>query len=223
MTKYYTLTPTFLKIMFPFVSLFLLSQTGLANLSLSLSETAELIKENQYRVGVAPQLLLEGGGGSNVGVFFDLPVEEEMNARFIIGSGGGSGSVDFWTTASVKWVPFPDYQNQPAIGLRGAIIYARKAKENIKENFYALQITPIISKIVDTRWGKMNPYFGLPLTAIYNNTKNVMATQFIIGSEWLEREDFQLGAELDLNLSNTNTALTLHANFPFDANLGFRK
>lgn len=206
MKKYFTQT-------FIFCSSILLSQASFAYLSLS--ETAELIKKDHYRVGITPQLLLANGGGSNYGVFFDMPVDDEMNARFTL----GTGTTDFWTSGSVKWVPYPDYKKQPAIGLRGAVIYARKAKEN----FYNIQVTPIISKIVDTQWGKLNPYIGLPVTLVYNSTSSLTALQFVIGSEWIDNPSFQVGAELDLNLSNSTSALTVHINFPFDGNLGFRQ
>ena len=193
-------------------SVLLLSRPSLAYLSVS--ETAELIKEGDYRIGVIPQLILSSGGGSNLGVFFDMPVEDDINSRFII----GGGSTDFYASASVKWVPYPDYERQPAIGLRGALTYARDGVAN----FYNLQATPIISKNVDTQWGKMIPYVGLPVTIVHS-TISATLIQFVVGSEWVDRKDFQIGGEFDFNLSNTNTALTLHFNFPFDGNTGFRK
>ena len=193
-------------------SVLLLSRPSFAYLSVS--ETAELIKEGDYRIGVIPQLILSSGGGSNLGVFFDMPVEDDINSRFII----GGGSTDFYASASVKWVPYPDYERQPAIGLRGALTYARDGVAN----FYNLQATPIISKNVDTQWGKMIPYVGLPVTIVHS-TISATLIQFVVGSEWVDRKDFQIGGEFDFNLSNTNTALTLHFNFPFDGNTGFRK
>ena len=195
-----------------FSSVLLLSSNTFA--LLSVSETGELIKEGDYRIGVIPQLILSSGGGSNMGVFFDMPVEDDINSRFII----GGGSTDFYATASVKWVPYPDYLRQPAIGLRGAVTYARDGTAN----FYNLQATPIISKNVDTQWGKMIPYVGLPVTIVHSTISSTLM-QFAVGSEWVDRKDFQIGAEFDFNLSNTNTSLTLHFNFPFDGNTGFRK
>ncbi len=196
-----------------FVSAFLLAQTSFAYLSIN--ETAELIKENDYRVGVIPQVYLTHGGGANMGAFFDMYVDRDINSRFII----GGGNTDFWTTASVKWVPYPDYEKQPAIGFRGAVTYAR----DNNFDFYNFQVTPIISKIVDTDYGKMNPYIGVPLTVIYSNSSSITSTQFVFGTEWIERADFQVGGELDLNLSNSNSALSFHVNFPFDNSKGFRK
>lgn len=188
--------------------------SGPSHAYLSVSETAELIKEGDYRIGVIPQLVLSSGGGSNMGVFFDMPVEDDINSRFII----GGGTTDFYGSASVKWVPYPDYERQPAIGLRGSLTYARDGVAN----YYSLQATPIISKKVDTDWGKMIPYVGLPITIVHS-TVSATLMQFVVGSEWVDRTDFQIGCELDFNLSNTNSALTLHINFPFDGNTGFRK
>lgn len=202
-----------LRILFAFTSFFLLTSTSSAYLSLS--ETGELIKEDHYRIGVIPQLLLNNGGGTNVGVFFDMPVETDMNSRFVI----GGGNTDFYTSASVKWVPYPDFQKQPAIGLRASFIYARA----VNVNSYDIQITPIVSKIINTQWGKLNPYVGLPITMINNSSRSVTAMQFAVGSEWIERADFQVGGELDLYLQNTTTALTFHVNFPFDGTTGFRQ
>jgi hypothetical protein len=99
------------------------------------------------------------------------------------------------------------------------VIYARD--ENF--NFYNFQFTPIISKIVDTDYGKMNPYIGIPITEIYSSSTSTLATAFAIGNEWISRPDFQVGAELDLNLSNTTTSISMHLNFPFDGQQGYRK
>ncbi|MEQ1724021.1 MAG: hypothetical protein ABL930_12665, partial [Pseudobdellovibrio sp.] len=196
-----------------FVTAFLLAQTSFAYLSVN--ETAELVKEDNYRVGLFPQFYLANGGGSNYGAFFDMYIDNDVNARFVI----GGGTTDFWTSASAKWVPFPDYQQQPAIGFRGQFTYARD--NNL--NFYNLQITPIISKIVDTQIGKLNPYIGVPLTLIYSNSSSTTAAQFAVGAEWIDRADFQFGGEIDLNLTNTTTSISLHLNFPFDGNTGFRQ
>ena len=207
------------KILLIFVSTFLLARTSYAYFSIS--ETSELLKKESYRVGVIPQLLLTSGGGSNLAAFFDMPVEDDINTRFMI----GSGNTDFWGSASAKWVPYPDYEKQPAIGFRGSFIYARYNVLNQSSNFYNFQFTPIISKIVNSRWGNMNPYIGLPLTIIYGpSTSTVM--QLVVGNEWIELKDFQIGAEFDLDLSNSKastSALTLHFNFPFDGTTGYRK
>ena len=196
-----------------FASVLLSAPSGFAYLSIN--ETGELLQEGDFRLGVLPQFYLSDGGGSNLGAFLDLYTAPAINSRFAI----GGGSTDFWAQASAKWVPFPDYQRQPAIGFRGAFIYAR----DVNINFYNFQITPIISKITDSEYGKMIPYVGLPVTIIYADNKSKTAMQFAIGNEWVIDPGFQVGAELDLNLSNTTTAISVHLNFPFDGQIGYRK
>jgi hypothetical protein len=196
-----------------FVTAFLLAQSSFAYLSVN--ETAELLKKDNYRVGLIPQFYLSNDGGANYGAFIDMYAYNDVNTRFVV----GGGETDFWTSASAKWVPFPDYEQQPAIGFRGQFSYARD--KNL--NFYNFQITPIISKIVDTSIGKLNPYVGIPVTLIYNNNISTTAAQFAVGTEWVDLEDFQFGGEVDINLTNTTTSMSLHFNFPFDENKGFRK
>lgn len=212
-------TQQIIKMFIIFISTLFLAKTSFAYLSLS--ETGELIKENNFRIGVAPQFILTGGGASksgesNAGVFLDLPIQPDMNARINVGSGS---TADFWTSASLKWVPYPDYKKQPAIGGRAAFIYARKNSSTT----YNLQLTPIFSKIIESQWGKLVPYAGLPLTFSFGGSKNTSAIQFVVGAEWIEKPDYQVGAELDMSLSEAPTAITFHVNFPFDSKIGFRR
>lgn len=200
---------------FGFLSLSSIVTPSISHAYLSLNETGELLREGDFRLGAIPQAYLSDGGGTNVAAFMDFNVSQSVNSRLLI----GGGSTDFWAQASAKWIPFPDYQNQPAMGLRGALIYAR----DNKLNFYNIQVTPIISKVTDSAYGKMIPYIGLPITVIYSDNRSITAMQFAVGNEWVVNQDFQVGAELDLNLSNTTTAISLHLNFPFDGRIGYRK
>lgn len=190
-----------------------LSQTSHAYLSVS--ETSELLQKDDYRIGLMPQFLIANGGGTNVAAFFDMSVDPAVNTRFLM----GGGDTDFFASASAKWVPFPDVERQPAIGFRGALIYAR----DTSIDFYDIQFTPIISKIIHSDIGKLNPYIGLPVTFIMSSKTNTTATQFAVGTEWVDNPQYQIGGELDLNLSNTTSAITFHLNFPFNGKEGYRR
>lgn len=186
-------------------------------------ETAELLSEGQYRVGLAPQLYLGNGGGVDGSAFLDIPVRTDMNSRFEI----GTGVTDFWASASLKWVPYPDFEKQPAIGVRGQFIYLRERDIN----FYNTQIMPLISKKYNSQYGQIIPYAGLPFTLIYEkNTNNFVITKLCLGSEWTIKNDFQAGAELALDLYNGSTqyaytasTLSVFFNFQFDETIGFKK
>lgn len=204
-------------ILFLFATTFLLSRPAQA--FLALNETAELLPDGYFKLGVAPELKLTNGitdgTGLNVGAYFDTYLTQDTNARFTI----GGGKIDFWTSASLKWVPFPDVDRQPAMGGRVALIYARD--ENV--NFYNVQISPIISKLADTTYGKMIPFIGLPVTYVSTKDESFVATQFAIGAEWFSNKTMHVGGELDLNLNKSFTAASIFLSFPFDQSVGYKK
>lgn len=208
------ITKQTLLIGFIFLTAFILSRSSFAYLAIN--ETAELMPEGYYKIGVAPQLMLSDGGGINVGAFVDGYIADDINGRIQIGAGK---TPDFWTSASIKWVPYPDVDRQPAMGLRGALIYARD--ESV--DFYSFQVTPIISKMADTRYGKMIPYVGLPITLINTKSNSTTATQFAVGAEWFSNETMHIGGEFDLNLNKSFTAVSVFISFPFDQSVGFKK
>jgi hypothetical protein len=188
-----------------------------------LLETAEIIPSGVYRVGVAPQLYTGNGGGLDTSAYLDMFVTDSVNSRFEI----GSGVTDFWAAASAKWVPYPDYMNQPAIGLRGKFIYVREADTN----FYNTQIAPIFSKRYTTDKGTFIPYAGLPITYIYEkSSNNFTISKLCFGTEWVQSSAFQAGAELALDLYNggstytyTASMISVFLNFQFDERIGFKK
>lgn len=192
---------------------------------LGLNETAEILPTGQYRVGIIPvyyigqsnrDFYVGQGSRSDFAAFLDFNLEQDINARVSV----GSGTTDFWASSSVKWVPFPDYQNQPALGLKGSLIYLRE--ENI--NFYNTQITPLVSKKFESTYGLLIPYLGLPITFIYEkSTNNFTAMQMAIGTDWVYKKEFQVGVELDMDLAKTVTTLSIHLNFEFDETKGFIK
>ncbi len=206
-------TSKHIKIALVFLTSLLLSHTALAYLSVG--ETAEILPEGFYKLGLQPQLILSDNSGFNMGVYFDTYLAESLNGRVEI----GGGKTDFWTTASVKWVPIPDVDRQPALGIRGGLIYARSDSSN----FYNFQITPIVSKKADTRYGEMVPFVALPITFLNTNSKSLVATQFAIGAEWFQNKEINYGGELDMNMSNSFTSISAFISFPFDGTTGYKK
>jgi len=203
-----------MKKIFLAVSAFLFMSSALG--FLTIHETAEIMPANLYKIGFAPQLLISDGGGLNVDVYADMHLMDDVDGRMTI----GAGKTDFTTQASVKWVPFPDYDRQPAMGLRGAVGYAGFAGLNL----FDIQITPLISKKADTRYGHMIPYVGLPITYI-SSTKvsSYTATQFTVGAEWFPRSDRHIGGELNLNMNNSISSISVFFSFPFEASTGYIK
>jgi hypothetical protein len=199
-----------------FLGALLLSRQSQAYLAVN--ETAELLPDGIFKLGIAPQLKLSDGGGFDVAAYFDTYITDDLNGRVSMGL-GNAAAIDFWTSASVKWVPFPDVGRQPAMGLRGALIYARDERVDIS----SFQIAPLISKLADTSYGKMIPYVALPITVSSTNSTSTTSTQFAVGAEWFSNKDMHVGAELDLNLNKSFTAFSAFISFPFDQSVGFKK
>lgn len=182
---------------------------------MTVNETAELLPENYYKLGLAPQLIISDGGGFNMGAFADVHVTQDIDGRISL----GGGETDFWTQVSAKWVPFPDVDKQPAMGARAAIIYSRDESLNA----VGFQIAPIISKKADTQYGNMIPYVSLPVTWFSTKQKSYVTSQFTLGAEWFPLEDKHIGAEFNLNLDNTFSSFSVYFSFPFEGSTGYKR
>lgn len=188
-----------------------------AHAYLSLAESGELLPQGSYQVGIEPQLLTSKDSGGNINVFFDTPVNDSTSARILL----GGGSIDFNAFASVKWVPFPDVDKQPAMGLRLGAGVARNESENIIQ----LQAAPMVSKKYETEYGLAVPYFAVPLTFLNTKNENFVATNLTVGSEFHYHEwnNMTLGGEIGLDLNKSWSYLSIFATFPFESRKGFGK
>lgn len=191
----------------------LLSSKSLAYLSLN--ESAEILPENYFNIGIAPQTYLSNGGGFDLSVFADAHLFENTDGRLTI----GSGDTDFWAQGSLKWAPYPDVDDQPAMGFRGALGYSRKANENSVQ----LQISPIISKKSTTATYNMLPYIGFPITLVSEKNNSYVASQLSLGALWFPWDTAHIGAEFNLNLKNSISSASVYLMFPFEGATGYKK
>lgn len=188
-----------------------------AHAFMSIAESGEILPANTYQIGVEPQLLTDKNPGGNLDLFFDAPLNDSTSARLLL----GGGSVDFNAFASVKWMPFPDVDKQPAMGLRFGAGVARDEDENILQ----LQVAPMVSKKFDTDYGMSVPYLAIPFTFVNTKDDNFVATNLTVGSEfhYHEWKSVTMGGEIGLDLNKSWTYLSVFATFPFDSAKGFGK
>lgn len=183
---------------------------------LSILESGEILPDGQYQFGLAPQILLNEGGGGTVSGFIDVPVNDSTSFR----AQAGLGKVDFHAAGSVKYVPFPDYQNQPAMGVRGGLSYARWQSEN----WLTMQIAPLASRRLQTEQGVLIPYIALPINITSRKDKNFTGVQVAFGAEWKHPswDHLLVTGEMAISLNDSISALTVGLSFPFDGRRGFR-
>ncbi len=184
---------------------------------LSIGESAEILPLSDYQVGLEPQFLLNKGGGANLNAFFDAPFNNSTSGRISL----GAGSVDFSTFASIKYVPFPDVDNQPAIGIRAGVGIARDESESI----LLAQISPLISKKTPTDIGLLTPYLAIPLQIINNKKETFTGSNFVVGSEYSHADlpEARFGGEIGFELSKSYSYLSVFVTIPFDSSKGFTR
>lgn len=189
------------------------SQTSPAYLSIN--ETGELTPQGEQRLGFTPQFLMTDGSGANFGIFAEAGTSESTSSRVLL----EGGDVNFNAFASLKYVPFPDIDNQPAIGVRVGLGLAREGSQN---NLYA-QVTPLASKMIDTQLGTFIPFAALPFD--FNSTKeeNFMSNRLVVGSEFRNPEETNMhfGAEVGFELNRSFSYVSLYFNFILDSGLSY--
>lgn len=190
--------------------------TSFANY-LSIGESGEILPTNSYRLGASLQTLTAGKGGLNVGGFLDAGWRDDLSSRFLF----GVGSVEFHMGASIKYIPFPDIGNQPALGVRSAFWLTRIDDTSVT----TWQVAPIASKKIDLTKGKLTSYFAIPINFVFLKNKSETGTQFTVGAEYEHPEwhDVFFTGEAVLNLNKSESGIAVLVSIPFDNDSGFKK
>jgi hypothetical protein len=180
-------------------------------------ESAEITRPGVYKIGVMPQIRLSDGSGMNVSGFFDSGIDEDKSVRVHL----GAGETDFYTGGSFKWVPIPDYQNQPAIGGKAEVIYGRKSSDSVM----SLRAQPIISKKFETDHGLLTPYGAIPLSVTTWRSNTDTQVNLVAGSEWSSPslKNMEFGGELGINISKSFSYIAGYVTFLLDEKTGFKK
>lgn len=198
-----------------FVRLFVV--TLLSTLSLNtafaffnISETAEVVPRGQYRFGAGPQLKVSDGGGINLTAFVDSGIDEATSWRAFV----GIGDVDFYTGGSLKWVPFPDYDQQPAFGFRASATLGRDGEDSTT----AIKLEPLVSKKFETDHGLVIPFAAASLISWDHKGETNIGQMLTLGGEFNSNEvkDYQFGAEIGLNFKNSISYIYGYVIWNFD-------
>ncbi len=184
---------------------------------LTLGESGELVKPYQYRIGASPQFLTNESGGMNVQAFVDAGWTDELASRFSF----GVGKVDFNLSGSLKYIPFPDVDQQPAMGIRLTGYFARMGSESVT----TLQIAPMVSRKFESEYGLWIPYSALAFNVGTFKDKGGLGTNFIIGTELKhpDAERFVFATEVGFNLKDSFSWVAGFVSIPFDSQSGFKK
>jgi hypothetical protein len=142
---------------------------------------------------------------------FDAGISDSSQLRISLGAGESATHLDF----SVKYIPYPDIDKQPAIGYKLGAIFANE-KGNISS--LAIRFTPIVSKTYELEKNHITPYLGLPLGVSVHKSTSQTPTHFVFGAELtpLSAPDMQFGAEIGANLRDSFSYVSAFIGFYFE-------
>jgi hypothetical protein len=179
------------------LTLLFFSLSWQAQAFMTVQESNEVTPAGKFKVGLEPQLRTSNGSGGNFTGFFDAPINEELSTRAVL----GTGDMDFVAGGSLKWVPVPDYGNQPSLGGKFGAYYTREANENL----WFFRVEPILSKKLPSEIGTFIPYASVPL--IFNNSteSNETGIQLAVGSEYWNHvaDNMTFGAEVGFDVKDS--------------------
>ena len=152
--------------------------------------------------------------GVNVLGHVDKGLNDSSNLRFE----AGTGATDAVLGGYLKWVPFPDYQNQPAVGFTMGAQYAHYQGESE----VAIRVTPIASKKFNINTDSWNavitPFVAVPIAVATYNHGNLVPIQLTMGAKYHDPRITQCDflAELDFDVNQAPNAIVFGAEFaPF--------
>lgn len=188
-----------------------LTITSTAAAYLTLGESGDLTPDGILKLGFEPQLRISEGGAANFSVFLDKAFKEDMTWRASL----GTGETDLFLGAGLKWIPIPDFEKQPALGVRTDFYFGREQRET----FWTLRVAPLISKRVDSDYILFSPYLSptLGITGIAGRSETF--SQLILGTEIRphDMEQIVFDVELGSNLSKSFSYLSFNVVYLLEA------
>jgi hypothetical protein len=176
----------------------------------STMDTGELVAPGAIRATLEPQYIFNRYEGGNVIARAASGINESSSFEGLL----GFGEIDYQFGGFYKFIPFPDVEGQPAIGGKVGVLVARANHQN-EVSFRA---HPLISKQLDTEFGKVTPYASLPFGVTTRDNETFVPVQLAAGAEWKipDNESFRIMAELGINLNHSFSYLSLGFVYLFD-------
>lgn len=157
------------------IALFLsLSTNALAYYSLM--DTADILGPREYTITGEGQWVTSGERGLNVRTHFDQAINDSSQLRYTLGSGVNALQAGF----HYKWVPIPDYDEQPGVGFIFGTSYAKIPGDSV----LAFTAKVVASKNYFLEAGVITPYGGLSTSLGVRSDDTVSPSQLTVGSRW---------------------------------------
>ena len=122
-------------------------------------DSGHLLRPGKNEFSAHTQIISQKEGGLDFNLFIQMDEGFLQRRDFNIRYFAGIGESGFLTGSFLKWIPFPNYRYQPAIGASAGISYNLM---NTRAHYLSLHLRPLISKEFETAVGKFIPYLSLP-------------------------------------------------------------
>ncbi len=175
-------------------------------------ETGEIV--DRIKANISTQWLINGGY-EGVGVMGHMEIPFSESSSWKVGLGRGT-DINLQVDGSWKWIPIPDYENQPAVGLLSGVTYIHCPCPNSPSAF-GLYTHPIVSKKIRANFGTFNTYTGPLLGFMFNDNDTWYPIRLTLGSELIVDSMKNLGFTLEgsLNLNNSTNSVAFGIGYIF--------
>lgn len=177
---------------------------------LGLLTDGDILPADKFRTGAELQGVLNENDGINIAGHFDMGLNESTELLLE----AGTGAQDFFGTLQFKYVPFPDYENQPAIGF----IFGTTMTSESGNSDTLLNVKAFASKEFETDIGQMTPYGGLAVNLALTDNNDQDPLQLILGNKYKhpDWESMYLFAELGIDVSDAFNYIAVYLTYEFD-------
>jgi len=193
------------------ISLFCLSSFA-ADIPGGMNRSAEVLPSNSYEMLLSPGFTLQPSGA-----YLSSEVRYQANEEMAAGLGFGAGEVGFNFGLAGTWYVLADDGRQPGLSISGGLHFNRL----LESNYFAVRISPTVSKNLAVNWGRISPYASAHLTPNFRLGKpeNNLALKASVGTEFLVKPwgDMRLVAEAGVGVANSVSEFRLAVAYPFVA------
>ena len=189
--------------------IFLASQ---ASAYLGLLTDGQILEPGVQGIGAESQFVFNKNDGINFAGHYETGLSDSL--EFL--ADAGLGATDFFLGGNLKFVPYPDYEDQPAIGFVFGGTYANEEDDG----YVTIQFKTFISKQYRFDYGDISPYAALSYGVTMTNEDDAEDPfHFIIGAKYkhFEWKDIFLYGELGTSLDEAFNYISFKLVFLFDS------
>jgi hypothetical protein len=173
-------------------------------------DTADILAPEQYTLTGEGQWVTTGKKGLNFRGHLDQSVTDSTQLRLTLGTGVNSlqGAFNF------KWVPVPDFDQQPGFG----VIFSANYSKIDSDSLLAFLFKALVSKNFATIYGDTVPYAALSAGVQVQSNKDTNPAQLSIGARFRPNDWNQtfLMAEMGMEVTDSFSYLSFGMQWDFN-------